>query len=504
MLAFYHTTGLFDDENEKGGFSMGVLDQLSPRGVFTAFEEISAIPRGSGNEKNISRFIAETGKNLGLDVYEDKAYNVIIKKPATPGKEGLAPVILQGHMDMVCEKEPGKDFDFKKDPIQLIVDGDYLRADGTTLGADDGIAVAMMLALLKEGGIEHPPLELVFTADEEAGMGGAMALKTAHLTGRRLINLDSEEEGHLLSCCAGGMKTVTRLPILWREARLGYVWLSFEISGLMGGHSGSDIHLQRANAHQLMGRLLTRLLAETDFWVAQIHGGNMDNAIARSCRLVGCVALDQAEKAQQLGEAWLAEMRQEYGQTEPDMTLTIQETVEGEQVFDQDTAKKAAALLLLTPYGVQTMSLSMPGLVESSNNIGIIRTGEDALAVTCAARSGMESRKRLLSDRLRALAHVLGASYSEHGDYPAWEFSAQSPLRQTMVDCYEKLFGQAPQVDAIHAGLECGLFAKKIPGIDMVSIGPDMLDVHTTKERLSIASVERTWRYLLEILKTLD
>ena len=479
------------------------IKDCQPQAVFSMFEALAAIPRGSGKEKKVSDWIVSEGKKLGLDVYQDEAHNVIIKKPGTAGYEQSAPVILQGHMDMVCEKEEGLDFDFETDGIRLLVEGDFLTADGTTLGGDDGVAVAMMLALLAAKDVAHPPIEAVFTSDEEAGMNGIRALDCTKLSGRRLINLDSEEEGHILSCCAGGMKSVTSLPLDWEKAKEGSCFLELFLTGLAGGHSGSDIHLQRANAHRLMGRLLQRLMEKAQVQVAHVHGGNMDNAIARSCRAI--IVCDGAQEATVKTEAalWLAQMQDEYAGAEHAMELQVTEGQAQDAAMKEDCAKKVVALLTLTPFGVQTMSLAMPGLVESSNNLGIVRTTKEAFTLTCAGRSSVKSRKEFLSRRLSALADLVGASYSEHGDYPAWEYEAHSPLRETMVTVYEQLFGQKPQVDAIHAGLECGMFAQNIAGIDMASIGPNMYDVHTTKERLSISSVERTWRYLQEILRNL-
>lgn len=482
---------------------MSVLQQLEPQAVFSVFEALSAIPRGSGKEKKVSDWIVSEGKKLGLCVYQDEAHNVIIKKPGTTGYEQSAPVILQGHMDMVCEKEEGLDFDFETDGLRLMVDGDFVTADGTTLGGDDGIAVAMMLAILASKDMAHPPIEAVFTSDEEAGMNGIRALDCAQLSGRRLINLDSEEEGHILSCCAGGMKAITSLPLHWEKAKADSCFLELFLNGLAGGHSGSDIHLQRANAHQLMGRLLGRLRNEAGVAVVSVNGGNMDNAIARSCRAVVACGAEEVEMVKEKAALWLKEMEAEYAGAENDMALDVTKAEAQEEVLTDDCAQKVVALLTLTPFGVQTMSLAMPGLVESSNNLGIVRTSKEAFTVTCAGRSSVESRKHFLSDRLSTLASLMGASYSEHGDYPAWEYEANSPLRETMVTVYEQLFGQKPQVDAIHAGLECGMFAKSIPGIDMASIGPDLFDVHTTKERMSISSVARTWQYLQEILRNL-
>ncbi len=482
---------------------MNILAELEPKKVFEIFEEISAIPRGSSNEERISNYIAKTAQTLGLEVYQDKLWNVIVKKQGTKGYETSEPVILQGHMDMVCEKNADVDFDFQKDSIKLKIEEGFIKADGTTLGADNGIAVAMMLAVLKED-ISHPPLELVFTSDEEAGMNGAKGLDYTLLKGRRLINLDSEEEGHILAGCAGGLRSKIVLPITFSKSRMDFHAFKIIIKGLKGGHSGADIHLQRANANKLMGRLLNLLLKERLVWIREINGGNADNAIPRECETVVCFEDKFREKIQELCVNFEKMCQNEYKTAEEGIKvdiITLDETPA--LVFSHITGIKAVSLLMLIPNGVRTMSPYIDGLVESSNNLGIVRTNREEIVFTSAARSSLSSRKDLICEEKKIIADLCGADFEISGSYPAWEFNINSPLREVLEKTYYDMFQKEAKVDAIHAGLECGLFGEKLLGCDMVSIGPEMFDVHTPDERLSIASTKRTWDYLKEVLKRL-
>jgi len=483
---------------------MNTLNELEPKEVIEIFEQISRIPRGSSNEKAISNYIADTAKAEGLFVYQDETHNVVVKKNGTEGYENSAPIILQGHTDMVCEKNANVSHDFMKDAIKLKTDGDFIMADGTTLGADNGIAVAYMLAVLKSKTIAHPPIEAVFTADEEAGMNGARNLDYSILKGRQLINLDSEEEGHILTCCAGGLRAKITVPVVWETLRTGQTAFKITIKGLKGGHSGSDIHLQRANANKLMGRLLNSFAEEVQLKITEINGGNMDNAIPREAEAVVSCEDKDCGMIEGLCQAFKEMCTKEYRGVEDGIMVTVEKLeTTPKRVFSVVTAQRAIAVLMLIPYGVKTMSADIDGLVESSNNIGIVRTEQEKISFTCATRSSVATRKQLICDEMKTIAMLVGAEYTTRGAYPSWEYNPNSRLRNVLNDTYKNMFGKDAKIDAIHAGLECGLFSEKLEGCDMVSIGPDMADVHTPDERLSISSTKRTWEYLKEILKNL-
>jgi len=476
---------------------MNALEGLQPEKVWKFFEKISAIPRGSGNEKGISNYIKSYAENKGLWVYQDAAGNIIIRVPASKGYEKSAPVIIQGHMDMVCEKKPESSHDFLKDGISIIHDGDFVHADGTTLGGDDGIAVAMGLAVADSDDLAHPPVELVFTSDEEIGMTGARQLDFSLLKGRRVLNLDSEEEGSILAGCAGGLKAEIILPVEKKKNENDCYEIT--ITGLKGGHSGADIHLQRASANKLMGRLLSGI--EDICAIVSIDGGKMDNAIPRTCSAVIAAAKEDAvrEAVEEYSRIFNAEFRT----TEENIQIELKKTEKRDCAFEKKSAENAVALLLLIPYGVLFMSSDIPNLVETSSNLGIVKTVNDEIAFVSAARSSVETRKELIAEQFKTLAMLTGGRLNIKGRYPAWEFKAKSPLRDTMLSVYEEMFGKKASVSTIHAGLECGIFAENIRGADMVSFGPDIFYIHTTEEKISVSSVERTWRYLLEVLKKL-
>lgn len=478
-----------------------VLNGLEPSGVFRFFEEICRIPHGSGNVKAISDYCVAFAKERGLEVYQDDVYNVIIKKPASPGMESAPGVILQGHLDMVCEKNADVDFDFEKDSLRLAVDGDDIHAQGTTLGGDDGIAVAMGLAILDDDSIPHPPLEVLFTTEEETGMDGAQNLDCSKLSAKYMINIDSEEEGVITAGCAGGLKSHAVIPAQWME--YSGVKYTLNVSGLLGGHSGTEIHLGRANANKLMGRLLFSLSKAAEFGLVYVQGGAKDNAIARDADAVVVIPQDQCGQAEKVINACAADFKNEYRACDPNVTVNFEkkEAYEGE-AFTFSAAQKVIYLLLNTPYGVQTMSAELPGLVESSLNLGAVTMDHESVTLTWAVRSSVSSRKWLMNDRLMYMTEMLGGTYTYGGDYPAWAYRSQSPLRDLAVDTYEAMFGKKPQVCTVHAGLECGLFAEKMPQEDMISIGPDIKDIHTPGERLSISSTKRTFDYICQMLKS--
>ena len=476
---------------------MGVLDGLEPREVFHWFEELSAIPRGSGNTRAVSDWCAAFGRERGLECHQDGLGNVILIKPATPGYEGAAPLILQGHLDMVCEKEPACPKDMARDGLDLAVEGDYVSARGTTLGGDDGIAVAMALAILDSGELPHPRLEAVFTVDEEVGMLGAAGLDVAPLQGRTLLNLDSEDEGVFTVSCAGGNVTRCVLPV--DRAPFDGAGLEIRVDGLQGGHSGTEIHKGRANADVLLGRLLRAAAARTEVRLYSAEGGLKDNAIPvqAAARIVAA----DPEAARSAVEALAAALREEHRVTDPGLTVAVGAWEPEGLPLDGPSTCRALCLLTCAPNGVQAMSADIPGLVQTSLNLGILTTGERELSAAFCVRSSVDSQKEMLKDRLSCLMEQLGGRAEFSGDYPGWAFRADSPLRERMVAIFRAQYGHEPKVEAIHAGVECGLLAGKLPGLDCVSIGPELLEIHTPRERMGVASVQRTWKLVTELLR---
>ena len=476
---------------------MRVLEQLEPQGVFRFFEELCAIPHGSRNCQAVSDWCAAFARERGLECHQDQAGNVIIIQEATPGYEAAAPVILQGHLDMVCEKEPGCTKDMAGEGLDLLVEDGCVRAKGTTLGGDDGIAVAMALAALEDTTVQHPRLEVVLTTDEEIGMLGAVVLDVTPLQGRTMLNIDSEEEGIFTVGCAGGSSVFCHLPLI-REEFAGET-LAVRVSGLVGGHSGVEINKGRANANVLMGRLLRAMAAVTELRLVSAEGGSKGNAIPTAAAAVVTVADGSA--ARKAAETLAAEMKKEYRIADPGLTVAV-ETVETKSLpMDEVTTGKALCMLTCLPNGVQAMSMDIPGLVQTSLNIGILKCGDDEMTAVCSVRSSVASQKQMVRDRLRCLTEQLGGRVDVIGDYPAWEYLPDSPLRERMIEVYREQYGQEPVVETVHAGLECGLLGEKLPGLDCVSFGPDLTDIHTPRERMHIASVQRTWKLLCEVLK---
>ena len=480
-----------------------VTENLRPERVFYYFEKISEIPRGSGNEKAVSDYCLSVAEKLGLYAFRDEHNNVVIRKPATKGYEDHPGVIIQGHLDMVCEKNGNVEHDFENDGIKLVIDGDNLTADGTTLGGDDGIAIAMGLALLEAEDADHPALECLFTTDEEAGMGGAAGFDASVLRGTRLINLDSEDEGVFVVSCCGGAKAHLVIPMIWEKTPDGLISVKIKISGLLGGHSGSDIHLQRASAGKLMGRILRQTAKTFYFRLAGINGGLMDNAITRECEAVICLPKEDIEEFADMCGQFEAIFNNEYKDSEEGIKVTAEICEKPEKVM---TVKKALDVIYavnLIPYGVQRVCLSMNGLVETSNNLGIIRTTEDNVELVSAVRSSIATVKYDILEKMAMIAELIGGNFYIKSQYPGWEYRPDSSLRDICVETYREMFGKEPVVESIHAGLECGLLSSKAPQIDMISIGPDMRGVHTPDEKLSISSVGRIWDFMLNVLKKL-
>ena len=476
---------------------MKILSGVEPKKVFDYFEEISAIPRGSGNTEKIRSYCERFAESRGLKYISDKAGNIVIFKPAC-GCESSEPVIIQGHLDMVCEKTAETEINFENDPIRLDTDGEYVFAKGTTLGGDDGIAVAMCLALLDSDDIRHPPLEIVFTEGEETGMFGATAFDASVLNGKRMINLDSEEEGVLWVSCAGGVRADIELNAV-RESALGN---GFEISvtGLHGGHSGAEIHKGYANANKVMGRVLDGLSEKCSFRIASICGGKMDNAITRDSH---CVIVTDSENITETVEEISVGILAEIKNADPDAKISVIPVRNIETAFDNRSTEAAVALLRELPSGVIAMSREIDGLVETSLNLGILSSDENKINYSFSVRSGKNSEKEKLVERLKSIAEKYSCKASFYGEYPAWEYKENSPLRDKITAAYNELFGRDMTVAAIHAGLECGIFCGKINGLDCVSLGPDIFDIHTPSEKLSISSTERMWRCLLKVLETL-
>ncbi|MBN9648375.1 aminoacyl-histidine dipeptidase [Terrisporobacter glycolicus] len=478
-----------------------VLKDLNPTLVFKYFEEISQVPRGSGDEKRISEFLVNFAKELNLEVVQDEHLNVIIRKPATAGYENCPGVILQGHMDMVCEKNKDVDHDFEKDPIDLRIVNNMIYANGTTLGADNGIAVAMSMAVLASNDLAHPALEVLVTSNEEAGMTGANGLDGGLLKGKYIINLDSEEEGFLLVSCAGGNRSYVTLPLTYKNIEDNKQAFMIEVKGLLGGHSGMDIVKQRANSNVTMGRILN--LLDVDFDLVEVNGGSKNNAIPRECEAVVAVNKDQAETLK-ANVAKIEELlKNEFKTTDPGLQVVVKEATADKAITDECKAK-AMLLLNFIPNGIQTVSKDIEGLVESSSNLGVVKTENDVMSFESAVRSSVATLRENLNNKTKMLCDTVNANFENTDGYPAWEYAKNSKLEELCVDVYEKLAGKKPVITAIHAGLECGLLLDKMPGCEAISMGPDMFEVHTPNEHLSIPSVKNVYEFLLAVLKSMN
>ncbi len=479
-----------------------VLKDLKPEKVFYYFEEICNIPHGSGNTKAISDYCVQFARKRGLEYYQDEWNNVIIKKEASKGYENVPTIILQGHLDMVCEKIAGCEHNFLEDPLSLIVNGDEVYADGTTLGGDDGIAIAYALAILDDDSIPHPPLEIVMTTEEEMGMEGAQNLDCSRLLGNYMINIDSEEEGSILVACAGGVTVFSTLPITYKKAS-GIEYTVF-LTGLKGGHSGTDIDKQRANAPLLLGRFLALLeKKKLSPSILYIEGGGQDNAIPREGSLSFLLEENNEEKLKESFYEFKQMIKMEYKISDPSISFSLKKGEKKREidVFSDNCKKKLLIFLLNAFHGVFTMSMDTPGIVESSSNLGIVQTTKEYISFCFAVRSSKESLRDLLVDKYKTLTAALCGDIDVKGAYPAWEYKQNSNLRGLAIDKYKELTGKDLLVLSIHAGLECGIFASKIQDLDAISIGPDILDIHTPMERLRISSVARVYEYLLMLLK---
>lgn len=475
---------------------------LNPESLFGYFLQICEIPHGSKNEAQISAFIQNFGRELGYETIADAVGNVLIKKPAASGYENCKTIILQSHMDMVCDKRPTVEHDFTKDPIRPYVDGEWLKAEGTTLGADNGVGVAAAMAVLADKTLKHGPVNCLFTIDEETGLTGAEALSPELLQGDILVNLDSEDEGEIFIGCAGGVCNYAEFKHIWTSVPEGRFFVKIDINSLTGGHSGDDINKNRANANKLMCRFLYRLSQKFDILLCDISGGSLHNAIPRDASAVIAVQNADKEAVRVEFNIFAAEIQNEYSVTEPTAQFTMQSCDAVKRAIDPVVAAKFLSSMNAVFNGVYAMSQDVPGLVETSSNLASVkRTADNVLLVTTSQRSSIESSRDAVSDSVRAAFELAGATVTTKGQYPGWKPNTKSEILKVACDTFKELFGSDAKIKAIHAGLECGLFLEKAPHLDMISFGPTMRGVHSPDERLDIASTERWWRHLLLLLE---
>ncbi len=493
---------------------MGVLGHLEPKNVFKFFEEMCGIPHGSGNTSAMTAYLMKFAADRGLEARSDGLGNVVIRKPATPGYEAVPGIVIQGHMDMVAVKTPDSMKDMETEGLDLAVDGDYVYAVNTSLGGDDGIAVAYGLAVLDADDLAHPEVEAIFTVDEETGLFGAKAIDMRDIKGRRFLNLDSEEEGVFWTSCAGGIRIESVLPV--DMVSVTGQKITVAVKGLQGGHSGADIHKERGNALYLLARVLYHASKEVPFYVASFNGGTVENAIPREATaeivLAGPeasvsgqgTAYNAAERAETFRKAVKAleqDLKAEYAVRDAGLYVeVIPGTDELCAVYSKDSSARLLQMLVAAPVGVQAMSQDMPGLVETSLNLGVVTSDDTKVVVQHSVRSSLESAKTALVEKLEAVFAMADATYTTSGAYPGWAYRADSPLRDKLVRIYEDMFGAKPEIQAIHAGLECGLFLGKQPELDCISLGPNMRSIHTTEEKLSISSTKRVWDFLVAVL----
>ncbi len=500
------------------------------------FKEIAEIPHGSGNTAQIRGYCVAFAKAHNLDYYTDELNNVVIRKSASQGFESHDIVVLQGHLDMVCEKDPDIEFDFTKDALNLRTEGDFLMATGTTLGGDDGIAVAMMLSILASDSVEHPPLECVFTTDEETGMYGAAALDPAQVKGRKLINIDSEDEGVFTVGCAGGASCeviltagkddVCELKAMSDTDDINENYVEITVSGLIGGHSGVEINKGRQNSNVVLFRLLSKMIEKgLEFSLCEMDGGSKDNVITNKTTCIisfgkdsfkndSCETAELISALNNLAQEYVNEVRVD---TDPGLVIGVKHVCSKKDLSDSsiksadeskfaltfDFTKTVVSMLCEYPHGIQKMSEDIENLPQTSLNFAVVSLEEGTLILRFSVRSSVTQEKIDLVNRLEEISKKYGASFSSNGDYPAWEFRKDSPLRDTMVSVFEEMYGKSPKVEVIHAGLECGLFCEKLEGLDAVSIGPDLFDIHSPKERLSLSSAQRVYEFVLRVLKEL-
>ncbi len=478
---------------------MSVLLGLEPAPVFRFFEEICGIPHISYHEKELSDYCVAFAKKRGLYCEQDELGNVVMIGEATAGYEEVEPIIIQGHLDMVGDKVPECTLDLEKDAIRLLVDGDYVTADGTTLGGDDGIAVAYALALLDAKDIPHPRLEVVLTVSEEVGLEGATAIDMSCCQGKRLMNIDSEEEGIFTAGCAGGMRVDCCIP-METEVKTGAVY-EVKTQGFLGGHSGIEINKGRANGNVILGRFFLFLKEKMPFHIINMAGGVKDNVIPKNANAEFVVAEADMENIKAAVAEFNVQLREQYGVADPDVALVLQvKDMQECKVLTENSKEKVLTALNLMPNGVQSMSMDLPGLVETSLNMGVMKVDDIELQASFSVRSSIATAKEYMGAKLKQITEMLGGTVSFHGDYPSWPYARESKFRDLCVEVYEEMYGKKPEIDIIHAGLECGILSGKIEGLECISLGPDMQDVHTPDEKISISSVARVWEYLQAVL----
>lgn len=480
------------------------ITELKPAGVWRIFDEITQVPRPSKKEEKIRAYLRKFAEDRHLDFDEDAVGNIVIRKVATKGYENLKTVVLQSHMDMVCEKNSGVDHDFEKDPIKTIVADGWVKADGTTLGADDGIGVASALAVLDDESVEHGPIECLFTVDEETGMTGAFGIQPGFIKGDILLNLDSEDEGQMFIGCAGGMGTTGIVRYDTKKADANAFFAKITVNGLKGGHSGGEIHIGLGNANKLLTRILYTVMEQMPMNLVAIDGGNLHNAIPREAYAVIAVPADKKEALAAIVNVMQSNMQHELRKVDPDVKVTLESENKSDKVIADDCTKRFVRMLYAMPHGVLGMSHDMEDLVESSTNLASIKmkkAGE--IEVETSQRSSSETLKEDIGNIVKAVFELGGAKVEVRDGYPGWEPNPDSEILKVVNQAYRKLFGKDPEVLAIHAGLECGLFLTKYPNLDMVSFGPTLRYVHSPRECCEIETVELFWRHLVEVLKNI-
>ena len=482
------------------------IEHEKTKEILKAFEEISKIPRCSKNEQKIAEWLVDWAKKHNFEAKMDKVRNIVIKVPGSPGFENSPIVVIQGHMDMVCEKTPDSPHDFSKDAIKFVYEGEWLTADRTTLGADNGIAIAMAMVLAEDKETPHPPLELLFTVDEETGLTGANALEPGFIDGKILINVDSEDEGVFTVGCAGGINTNLSLPLDYEAVPAGYKQYKVAAGGMKGGHSGIDIGKGKANAIRILGRALHQLKDQgVDLRLSDVKGGSAHNAIPRDAFAMVFLSDADADKARDIITEWSTIFNSEFKATDPDLSVALEDSSEGDydDVITEVEAQKVIEFILAIPHGVESMSPDIEGLVETSNNLANIRMEDGWVKVLTSQRSSVVSKLNALTSRIESVALLAGGEARSGDGYPPWQPNMDSPLLARSIKLYEKMYGKAPVVEVIHAGLECGIIGDKNPGMDMISIGPDLKFPHCPDEKIHVGTIGKVWDFLAELLKEL-
>jgi dipeptidase D len=482
---------------------MSEIKDLKPKALWKHFYSLTQIPRPSKKEDEVVDFVEKFGKDLGLETIRDEVGNVIIKKPATPGMENKKTIVMQGHLDMVPQKNSDKDFDFEKDPIETKIEGDVVKANGTTLGADNGMGVAAAMAVLESSELEHGPIEALFTVDEETGMTGANELKPGLLDAEILINMDSEDEGELYIGCAGGLETNAFFHYKEESLPADVSAFDIEVKGLKGGHSGLDIHLGRGNANKVLNRVLWYAIQNLDVRLAQIEAGSLRNAIPREANATVVVPNSHVGEFKNYVKEVADAVKNELSRVEPDMSIEAKDTEMPSSIIDKETQDNLVRAIYGCPHGVMRMSDSMEGLVETSTNLAVIKMEDKKIRIQTLQRSSVDSAKEDLGNMHRAVFELAGAEVVHEGAYPGWKPNPESPILATMKEVYNNKFGKVPKIMAIHAGLECGIISQAYPGLDMISFGPTINYPHSPDEEVNIETVQKFWDFLVETLKNI-